>query len=104
MRTVFVKSSEIPFAGEGLWAKTAIQVRHHTLCFMLSAVDTRDITQHNTHYLHISKISEHFIRIFRYYLSRDLRQAGSLVALFNGVKQRHIWGVACQQKAWSDYR
>ena len=100
MRTVFVKSSEIPFAGEGLWAKTAIQVRHHTLCFMLSAVDTRDITQHNTRYLHISKISEHFTHIFIVLSS----QAGSLVALFNGVKQRHIWGVACQQKAWSDYR
>ena len=100
MRTVFVKSSEIPFAGEGLWAKTAIQVRHHTLCFMLSAVDTRDITQHNTQHLHISKISEHFTHIF-IALST---QAGSLVALFNGVKQRHIWGVACQQKAWSDYR
>jgi len=55
MRHVFVKNSEIPFAGEGLWAKTDIK-------------------------------------------------KGSLVALFNGVKQRQIWGVSCQQKAWSDYR
>lgn len=55
MRMVFVKNSEIPFAGEGLWAKIDIK-------------------------------------------------CGSLVALFNGVKQRQIWGVSCQQKAWSDYR
>jgi len=54
-RHVFVKQSQIPFAGEGLWAKTDIK-------------------------------------------------AGQLIALFNGVRQRHVWGVMAHNLAWSDYR
>lgn len=70
MRNVFVKDSNIPFAGEGLWAKIKIEVM-----------------QKGIQYLKLTF------------------QKGSLVALFNGVKQRQLWGVACgQQKAWSDYR
>jgi len=54
-RYVYVKESQVPLAGEGLWAKTDIK-------------------------------------------------AGQLVALFNGVRQRHLWGVMSHELAWSDYR
>ena len=74
MRHVFVKDSQIPFAGEGLWTKTDIKVTcFHVIC---------------------TTVSIEFIHFKR----------GGLVALFNGVKQRQIWGVASQQKEWSDYR
>ena len=54
-RHVYVKESQIPSAGEGLWAKTDIK-------------------------------------------------CGQLVALFNGVREHHVWGAACHTMPWSDYR
>lgn len=53
-RHVYVKESNTPSSGEGLWAKTDIK-------------------------------------------------AGQLVTLFNGVRQRHVWGMF-HELAWSDYR
>jgi len=54
-RYVYVEESAVPFAGQGLYAKSRIA-------------------------------------------------AGQLVSLFNGVRQRHLWGVKGDNFGWSDYR
>jgi len=54
-RYIYVKESQTPGAGEGLWAKTLIR-------------------------------------------------KGQLAAIFNGLRQRHIWGAKTTPRVWSDYR
>lgn len=55
IRHVYVAPSHVPYAGEGLWAKTSIK-------------------------------------------------KNQLVALFNGVRQRHLYYGTKTNQAWSDYR